>query len=120
MMQPAMQEVKKPIVMQQQEMMKPQEKRIQPDANMYEEEKGSNGPTVVNDLDGAQTCPYCKHPISPKDEQAGNVGMFMETNCYHTFHLSCFKTYALKACLKYSRKGNEPNFEEPKCGHCNA
>lgn len=84
---------------------------------MYEEEKGQ--PAVVNDLDSQQTCPYCNKPISPKDEQAGNVGMFMETQCYHTFHLSCFKAYAVKACLKYRRDGQNPIFEEPKCGACN-
>jgi len=64
-------------------------------------------------------CPYCNKPISPKDEQAGNVGMFMETQCYHTFHVNCFKSYATKVCLKYKRQGTEPLFEDPRCGHCN-
>lgn len=45
--------------------------------------------------------------------------MFMETNCFHTYHVNCFKTYAAKESLKYRKQGQEIFFAEPKCCHCN-
>lgn len=57
------------------------------DSFLLEEEK-------KEDMDQGDGCPYCNKPISPKDENAGNVNMFLGTECYHRFHISCFKSYA--------------------------
>lgn len=65
----------------------------------YEEEKAS----FVNDAESTTMCRYCGSNISQKDEQAQNVGMFMETQCFHVYHISCFKQYAAKVCLRYKR-----------------
>ena len=73
-----------------------------------------------NEAESTTMCRYCGSMISPKDEQAQNVGMFVETQCYHVYHITCFKQYATKICLRYKLQGNEPVFEEPKCAHCNA
>jgi hypothetical protein len=43
-------------------------------------------------------CPFCKKVITSNDERNGNVNMFIGTECYHRFHISCFKVYA-KKCL---------------------
>lgn len=46
--------------------------------------------------------------------------MFMETQCYHQFHISCFKKYAVKTCLKYKRSNQgDPEFEAARCAQCN-
>lgn len=44
----------------------------------------------------ADQCPYCRRPITPNDESKGDVNMFLATECYHRFHISCFKQYAKK------------------------
>jgi hypothetical protein len=51
------------------------------------------------DVDSQSTfdpCPYCRKPIAPSDEQRNDVGMFLATECFHRFHISCFKQYAKK------------------------
>lgn len=69
------------------------------DVSMFEEEKKGHSEDTTG------KCGYCNGPISPKDEQEQNVGMFMETMCFHTYHLSCFKNYAIKESLKYKKQG---------------
>jgi hypothetical protein len=98
---------------------KPEEVRQEPvlqkmvsDVSMQDEEH--KGPAA-----DSSKCGYCGNAISPKDEQEQNVGMFMETGCFHTFHISCFKNYAVKESLKYKKAGQEIVFAEPKCCHCN-
>lgn len=67
-------------------MIKPKQKDI-PD---YEEEK------KMDEIDESGNCPYCRQKITNKDESMNNVEMFVETECYHRFHKSCFKEYAKK------------------------
>jgi hypothetical protein len=45
--------------------------------------------------------------------------MFLSSECYHRFHISCFKKYALNrlTTLKPTNSG-EIQFEEAQCGHC--
>lgn len=65
-----------------------------------EEEKGGQQPDINTNM-----CRYCNNPISANDEKAGNFGMFTETMCFHSYHVSCFKSYAVKEMLKYKKQG---------------
>lgn len=50
----------------------------------------------MDEIDESGNCPYCRRAITNKDESMNNVEMFVETECYHRFHKSCFKDYAKK------------------------
>lgn len=94
----------------------PVAQKQQSDVSMkHEEEKV--GPVENNE--NAAMCRYCNNPISPADESSGNFGMFTETFCFHSYHVNCFKTYAVKEMLKYKKQGQDPIFNDPKCSHCN-
>ena len=47
----------------------------------------------MHDDNAEGNCPYCRKPITNSDQQSGQVGMLLSTECYHQFHVPCFKAY---------------------------
>ena len=47
--------------------------------------------------------------------------MFLQTECYHRFHISCFKVYATKTLTSSKKKfnaGSDIEFQEVYCMAC--
>ena len=80
------------------------------DVVMYEEAK--------EDTNG---CPYCNRQFTNAEQAANQVNMFLTTECYHKFHIPCFKEYAKKRLVttKQNRKSDtEIVFEDLQCLKC--
>lgn len=68
-----------------------------------------------------ERCAYCTKGITLQDETQNNVNMFIQTECYHRFHITCFKNYA-KSCLTTSKKrtnNSDVEFLDVICKTCN-
>ena len=75
----------------------------------------------MHDDNAEGNCPYCRKPITNSDQQSGQVGMLLSTECYHQFHVPCFKAY-LKTRLITPKPaagpGQECQFEDALCNQC--
>lgn len=84
------------------------------DVNMEEETKDEG-------TSGLDCCPFCNKAISQEDQQRQIVEMFLSTECYHQFHIPCFKAYAKKRLTSVKpdlKPGQEIEFEDVRCLRC--
>ena len=78
---------------------------------------GQNDDEEKYELD-MNKCGYCRKPFTPQEESANQVGMFMTEDCFHRFHIPCFKEYAKSQLLNAKKVNNEVVFGEVKCLTC--
>jgi hypothetical protein len=45
--------------------------------------------------------------------------MFLSTECFHSFHIPCFKEYAKKRLVMGKKTMGDIVFEDALCGRCN-
>ena len=69
-----------------------------------------------DNMEQGDKCCICKKVITEAEAAQGNKKMFME-NCFHFTHATCFLQYAKKTLLSKKPNGD---FNDVKCGHCNA
>ena len=81
------------------------------DVTMLEEKK------IDEDFSGFddQSCVYCMKRITPAEQAAVKVQMFLMDGCYHQFHIDCFRLYARKQLLTKLPNGE---FGECRCNKC--
>ena len=82
------------------------------DPQNYTEDK------VVLFNENVEMCHFCGRTFSDEDREKESVRMFQSTNCFHTYHIQCFKVMADHDLCTVNRSKEEFEFKEALCAAC--
>ena len=67
-----------------------------------------DGPIPEAAMDLTSKCFYCNKMITTLQESNGERQMFVGTECYHSFHVDCFRTYFKQNIAKTNPVQQQP------------
>lgn len=77
---------------------------------------------INSEPENITVCPYCNKSFTQYEEKAKMVKMFYSTECYHSFHVPCFKNYVKSRLVTLKVNKNlldeKVSFEDVCCMRC--
>ena len=73
---------------------------------------------VVSFAENVELCHFCLRSFSEEDREKESVRMFQSTNCFHTYHIQCFKVMADHDLCSVNRAKEDFEFKEALCAAC--
>ena len=64
-------------------------------------------------MDATELCKFCNRPITEEEKLANDVSMFQSTECFHMFHITCFRTFCDNNMTQVNHKASQFEFIEP-------